>query len=264
MQIVDHVFILLLFVVQPVNGVIELRRYLRQIEAGEAPDRAKFYLQTVIIEWLAFAGLAAIWFYYDRSLTSLGFTQPGGTGFWIGAALLLLGIGFLVRTLRSVKSITDEERLEHRESFGHLVHFLPHTRRDLRTFYGVSLTAGIVEETIYRGFVLWYLTQLMPIWAAVVVSAIFFGLAHGYQGANGVVRVGLVGLAFGAFFVLTGSIWLPIIGHVLLDALQGATTFEILRDHKSHSGNPSLSSGSTIDAPSDGPGGSGSASRESV
>jgi len=42
-------------------------------------------------------------------------------------------------------------------------------------------------------------------------------------------RCGLIGLAFGIFYVVTGSIWLPIVAHVLLDVLQGAAIHEILR-----------------------------------
>jgi membrane protease YdiL (CAAX protease family) len=107
---------------------------------------------------------------------------------------------------------------------------VPHTRQELRSFMGVSITAGIVEEIVYRGFVLWYLGLYMPLWLAIVVSSLAFGLAHSYQGPSGALRCGLVGLVFGIFYVMTGSIWLPIIGHVLLDALQGLTTREILRE----------------------------------
>lgn len=46
-------------------------------------------------------------------------------------------------------------------------------------------------------------------------------------------RVGLLGLVFGAFYMVIGSIWLPIIAHALLDILQGAAIHEILRDDKS-------------------------------
>ena len=59
-----------------------------------------------------------------------------------------------------------------------------------------------------------------------------FGLAHSYQGAIGTLRTGLAGLAFGIFYVVTGSIWLPIIAHVALDALQGATVHEIFRKNE--------------------------------
>jgi hypothetical protein len=125
--------------------------------------------------------------------------------------------------------MSDDERAKQVQSLGKLVHVLPHTRRDLRHFIGVSITAGIVEEIVYRGFVLWYLGLFMPLWAAVVVSSVAFGLGHSYQGAMGGLRCGLIGLAFAVFYIVTGSIWLPIIGHATLDILQGLSIHEILR-----------------------------------
>ena len=50
-----------------------------------------------------------------------------------------------------------------------------------------------------------------------------------FQGAAGVVRVTLIGLAFGIFYVVTGSIWLPMLAHAVLDIVQGATILAILR-----------------------------------
>jgi membrane protease YdiL (CAAX protease family) len=64
----------------------------------------------------------------------------------------------------------------------------------------------------------------------VLVSSVAFGLAHSYQGLGGIMRTGLVGLAFGALFVFSGSIWLPIVGHILVDVLQGRQLREIYRD----------------------------------
>ena len=73
-----------------------------------------------------------------------------------------------------------------------------------------------------------YLGQFLPLWAVVLVSSIGFGLAHSYQGASGVVRVTLIGLAFGVFYALTGSIWLAMLAHAVLDILQGAYILEVL------------------------------------
>ena len=75
----------------------------------------------------------------------------------------------------------------------------------------------------------------MPLWVAVIVSSVAFGLGHSYQGANGATRAGLVGLVFAVFYVVTGSIWLPIIAHALLDILQGATLYEMLRNRADES-----------------------------
>jgi membrane protease YdiL (CAAX protease family) len=159
----------------------------------------------------------------------LGFVAPGGQPFWIGTAVLALAMAILLYIWQSARKASDEEKARQAESFSDVAQYVPHTRRELNRFYGLSVTAGVVEEIVYRGFVLWYLAQFMPLWVAVVVSSVAFGFAHSYQGAAGAIRAGLVGLAFGIYYVATGSIWLPIIAHILLDVLQGATAYEILR-----------------------------------
>jgi membrane protease YdiL (CAAX protease family) len=70
----------------------------------------------------------------------------------------------------------------------------------------------------------------MPLWGAVIVSSLIFGLGHEYQGVAGIMRTGLVGLLFAVLYVSSGSIWIPIIGHVLFDILQGKTILELFRD----------------------------------
>lgn len=229
MQYVDHIFIFLLFAVQPIHGYFENRRYDALERAGQPFDRLRFYRLTALLEWAFLVALAAVWIVFSRPIASLGLVTPGGIGFWGGAALLVLFTGLLLHSWHAAVKASDAEKAKQRESFGSITKYLPQTAPELRTFYGVSITAGIVEEIVYRGFVIWYLGQFMPLWAAVIVSSVAFGLAHSYQGANGALRTGLVGLAFGIFYVVTGSIWLPIVAHALLDVLQGAAIHEILR-----------------------------------
>ena len=230
MTIFDHFLIFLLFVVQPISGWINFRRYVRKAQAGETIDRPKLYLHTQIVEWLFLVALLGGWFYLQRPLSGLGFVAPGGNGFWLVAILIAGASIALSLSTRSVQRLDQDERAKHRESFGDLGHFLPQNDRDLKSFYGISVTAGIVEEIVFRGFVLWYLSLLMPLWGAVLVSSVAFGLGHSYQGLGGMLRTGLVGLALGIFYVVSGSIWLPIIAHVLLDWLQGRQIREIYRD----------------------------------
>ena len=229
MQFVDHIFILLLFAVQPVYGVFESRRDEARARAGRPLNRIRFYRQTALMEWLFLAVLGAAWFFYGRPIADLGFATPGGPGFWSGTVLLVLFIGGLLFAWHVAKKASDADRAKQTESLGKIVQYLPHTIRELHNFVGVSITAGIVEEIVYRGFVFWYLGQFMPLWAVVTVSSVAFGLAHSYQGANGALRCGLTGVAFGIFYVVTGSIWLPIVAHALADVLQGAAIHEILR-----------------------------------
>jgi membrane protease YdiL (CAAX protease family) len=229
MFIVDHLFILLLFIVQPIHGAIEFRRYVARVKAGQTPDRVKLYTQTIILEWVALAVVALMWHFYDRPVADLGFIAPEGKGFWIGIAVSAALIAFLVYSWYAASRADNESREKNRESIGELAHFLPQTTTDFRRFVAVSITAGIVEEIIYRGFVLWYLSLLMPLWGAVIVSSIFFGLGHSYQGAMGAVRTGLIGFAFAILYVGSGSIWIPIVAHALLDILQGAMVLEFFK-----------------------------------
>ena len=90
-----------------------------------------------------------------RPTEDLGFVAPGGPGFWIGLVLLFVMMGFLLYSWRSAKIASATEKCEQSEYLEKVAHFLPQTMQELRTFYRVSVTAGIVEEIVYRGFVLW-------------------------------------------------------------------------------------------------------------
>jgi membrane protease YdiL (CAAX protease family) len=229
MHLVDHIFVLLLFVVQPIHGAMSYRRYVAKIKAGKKSDPARCYLETLALEWVALAVLGSAWYLLGRPIVDLGFVQPGGNGFWIGAAVLVLATGFMIYSWRCSITMTQEEKDKQIKPLGDLIYFLPRTSRDFRHFVAVSITAGIVEEILYRGFAFWYLAQVMPIWAVIAVSSVAFGLGHSYQGAGGVAKVTLIGLAFGILYVATGSIWLPILAHAILDILQGASIVEVLR-----------------------------------
>lgn len=247
MALVDHLMIVLLFVVQPIQGAYAYRRYVARIEAGAPPALVKQYRITLLVEWAALAALMIAWFALDRPLGALGFASPGGTGVYVGLLLLLAMTVYLVFAWRRASAATPDERAKFAASLGNLRHFMPHDRRTYRTFFWLSITAGIVEEILYRGFVFWYLGQFLPVWAVVLVSALAFGVGHSYQGASGIVRVTLVGIVFGGYYLLTGSIWLPIVAHAVLDILQGAMLLEYLRDR----GEPVRSSSAASEAQGD-------------
>jgi membrane protease YdiL (CAAX protease family) len=87
-------------------------------------------------------------------------------------------------------------------------------------FAAVAVTAGVAEEVVFRGFLVVYLTEVVPqtsLGVAMVVSSVLFGLAHTYQGAIGVLLTGLAGYWLAGLFVVTGSLLLPIVVHALID-----------------------------------------------
>lgn len=106
------------------------------------------------------------------------------------------------------------------KQFEPLAFFLPVTRTERRWFALLSVSAGVCEEIVYRGFLIAYLAALLPalgLPGAVVLAAVIFGAAHGYQGPRGVALTGFLALIFTALFYLSGGLWLPILVHALLD-----------------------------------------------
>jgi membrane protease YdiL (CAAX protease family) len=73
---------------------------------------------------------------------------------------------------------------------------------------------------VYRGFLLRYFHTWPFHWSlawALVVSSLIFGIGHLYQGVAGGVQTAVIGFLFGAMFVMTGGLLVPIVAHAVMD-----------------------------------------------
>ena len=104
-----------------------------------------------------------------------------------------------------------------------IVHeLIPVTRREKGLYAGLSLCAGFGEELAYRGYAIPAVIMAggsAPV--ALALTSAAFAVLHSYQGVLGVVRTGVVGVILGGVFLHTGSLWPPIVGHVLIDLVVG-------------------------------------------
>ncbi len=87
---------------------------------------------------------------------------------------------------------------------------------------GLAVTAGICEETIFRG----YLQRQFVAWTrsasvGVLLSAVLFGAGHIYQGAKATIVIGVYGLLFGILAEARQNLRPGIITHAWHDALTG-------------------------------------------
>jgi membrane protease YdiL (CAAX protease family) len=107
---------------------------------------------------------------------------------------------------------------------------LPTTKKEKKLWNGVSFTAGVTEEIIYRGFLIFALAFLFPdfsIWLIILLSSVLFGLAHTYQGLiTGVLRTTIFGIIFSILYLGLGSILPLIIFHFLIDYFAGDIEME--------------------------------------
>src|SRR5205085_1436392 len=91
-------------------------------------------------------------------------------------------------------------------------------------FFGpvIWLQAAVIEE-FTRAFVLSRLWKVWPARSGRIASLLawsaLFGLAHIYQGANGVIGTALIGLVLGQYYLERGRILPLMIAHGLYDTL---------------------------------------------
>jgi membrane protease YdiL (CAAX protease family) len=229
MHLLDHLFVIVLVLVSPLAGLYGVRQLRKRVAAGQQIDRSKLYRNTALHHWLLFCLAMLGWAFSGRPWSEIGISFDFGRNFLIGAVLVTVAIGFLLFQIRRVRVAEPQEIRRIRDSFAALSFMMPLNGNDLGRFYGVSVTAGIVEEILWRGFLIWYCDQYLPLWTAALLVTLAFALAHAYQGLAQLPAIVLVGGAFAGLYLLTGSIWLPIVLHAAIDILQGRMVYEVLR-----------------------------------
>ena len=171
LTIIDYLFIAVFALAFPLVGLINYRKLQRQMEQGVAVKAHQLYWHTIIGQWLLLAVGLVAWLFQGRSWSAMGFVTSMPAGFTAGLVLALLVIVGLCWQLRQIFQYTPEQKSTLAEQFHSLAALLPRSRNDLLTFYGLSVTAGIVEEIIWRGMLIWYLGHFVPLWLAGVAPS---------------------------------------------------------------------------------------------
>lgn len=98
----------------------------------------------------------------------------------------------------------------------------------------VWITSALLQELVFRAFLINSLDLFLgrnawSTWAAIMISAIIFGLLHAWQGVGGILFTAIIGLIFGIAYILNGRrIWPLIFAHGIVDtiSLVGIYTME--------------------------------------
>jgi len=212
--VVHTLFLLLILAAVAVVGYFSIHRQ----SAARVPNRLLFYSTTIAWEWILVA-----YIYWGlrrrgksiRNIAGKSWTSASAFfldiaiafGFWI-AAILVLSI--VARLVHATGMAEAARRLAPQSLFESIL------------WIALSVTAGICEETIFRGylqrqFVAW--TRSAPI--GVLLSAVLFGAGHVYQGGKATVVIGVYGLMFGILAEVRQNLRPGMMTHAWHDALTG-------------------------------------------
>ncbi len=227
----DIVLLIVLTVISPIFGGLHHRRVTRQVAAGIPFVRSKSYGWTMAVEWGLVALVIPLWLTAGRTLPELGLAAQPSWRFWLGLVATLGAIAALFWQTKNFRQEPDKWDDLHKQVEG-LEFMMPHDKRELAAFSWLSVTAGICEEIIYRGHLIWFLTAVSGSWIAFFGSSLIFALGHSYQGIRGMARVFVIGLVMAALYLLTGSLWAPILLHIAIDLTSGQMVHTILSSRR--------------------------------
>jgi membrane protease YdiL (CAAX protease family) len=108
------------------------------------------------------------------------------------------------------------------------LHTLPHIdlpnplSGEFLLLIGLSLSAGFVEEIVYRGYLQRLLTDsLNNVWVAIGIQAVLFAVAHFYEGTVPVAMIAVQSLLTGYLAYRLRNLRSVIVAHCTLDLLAG-------------------------------------------
>jgi len=204
------------FSVLLIVGVPVLSKRSARPELVQGVPKTALYFSAVVSQWiLAAVGALVVIFAWPDGL-AMGLAPVSSSSFLQWTLILVVasvaGLGLVL--LLEQRGWWPEEPEMVRA-------LMPQTRRERWwAFLGLAPTAGLCEEFLYRGFLLAEVTAWFHSAAwGVAVSSVAFGLAHSYQGLNGMVRAGLLGALLAWPVVHTGSLYPSMTAHFLIDAV---------------------------------------------
>jgi len=204
----------------PLLGRRRIRQLLESPETSKM-DRLSIYASTIAFQWCATVIILWRTRAHGILLAQLGVAIP--------RPALAITIAIVLAALISVNQIYSLRRLAAKPSEikGVLpqlaLKLFPQDNVERLIFFALVVTVAMCEEFIYRGFV----QNVFQDWSAghvvagIIGSAVFFALAHLYQGRRGLTTTIVVGILFSVVRSWAGSLLPTSVAHFVADLAVG-------------------------------------------
>src|SRR3954466_442622 len=191
------------------------RGFKAQIAAGKPNARKHAYRRTIVGQSALAAIAIVLWARAARPWQQLGFVIPNGWRLLVSISVVLAMTAFAAHQIRAIRRLSAEKRVAINAQVHEVAFLLPHSSAERRWFWLLSLTAGVCEEVLYRGFLTWVASAYLGAPAGIAIAVAAFGVAHAYQGGRGILKTGAVGLVMSLIVVATGWLIPAMVVHAL-------------------------------------------------
>ena len=198
---------------------------VRELLDSHPEKRISVYFQTIVM-LILMGGLVLIAMWLNQhSLDAIG-AQFLTNGVSL-SVLLVICLGFLL-LINLINSKRHWLRgLKH--TYHQVMYILPASSREYRTSILMAFAAGFSEEIVFRGFLFHQMTLFIPIMPSVILVNVIFGLCHWGTGFRNASWSFLLGVIWCLIFLWTGSLWIPVLTHILVDLLSMTLGYQINR-----------------------------------
>jgi membrane protease YdiL (CAAX protease family) len=184
--------------------------------AGLGRNRPSMYFRTMLFE-LGLLAVVAI----GVRLRGVSQEKKFGTR-WrtVGQLVRELGLGILLMIAGTVVSSVLGGHQSGPEANRAIEFLLPQNSIELLMWIALSITAGICEEAIYRGYFQGQFARLTgSVPAGIVISGLLFGGAHLYQGFSRAFVIFVSAILFGVVAHWRGTVRPGMFAHGIQDAI---------------------------------------------
>lgn len=222
LNIGDLILLITILVAWPIYSHITLKR-LDIDKLREDPNfRNSTYNITMLHLWGLAISILLVWSLANRPYAALGFYHELNMATVIVWMVAALGLLFCAQQLhRVIHNQAARSKIEKQlKDVGEFTELLmPKTRQEHRRSMLVGITAGITEEIIFRGYLIWIFSLFIHPWLAGIMSIAVFGLLHRYQDQSGLIQVIFFASISTVMYLATGSLWPVIVLHIGVDML---------------------------------------------
>jgi len=216
----DHLVFAAIVLIGPLGWRWLFPRFLRALAAGRKGARGRYYPLEIFPLWGLTALVGGLWMVEGRPWSALWLGGSSPVRLAIGWTLAVLYLALIVGQARALLP-RPEKVAKVLVAMGDSRALLPSTPGERNGFRALSFTAGICEEFLFRGFVLWYATQWAGPVVGFLVSSAAFGFMHIYLGPKHVPRTTIVGILFYVMAMTAGSLVPAMLAHTVTDLVAG-------------------------------------------